>query len=130
MLNEYSFGDIYIRHAIDNGVNYLDTAFFYHSGNSESFVGKVIKDGYRNKTYIATKLPLGNVNCEEDVEKIFGKRPWTSRTEEILAINEEEKKDADPAINYKDENADIIRQKAIDAVIEKARENETTPEEE
>ena len=39
-------------------------------------------------------------------------------------------KDADPAINYKDENADIIRQKAIDAVIEKARENETVPEEE
>ena len=63
-----------VRYAIDNGVNYLDTAYFYHSGNSESFVGKVLKDGYRNKTYVATKLPLGNVNCEEDVEKIFNEQ--------------------------------------------------------
>lgn len=60
-----------VRHAIDNGVNYLDTAYFYHGGNSESFVGKVIKDGYRNLVYLATKLPLGEVNCEEDVERLF-----------------------------------------------------------
>ena len=60
-----------VRYAIDNGVNYLDTAFFYHSGNSEKFVAKVIKDGYREKAFVATKLPLGNVNCEEDVEKLF-----------------------------------------------------------
>ena len=59
-----------VRYAIDNGVNYLDTAFFYHSGNSEKFVAKVIKDGYREKAFVATKLPLGNVNCEEDVEKL------------------------------------------------------------
>ncbi len=63
-----------VRHAIDNGLNYLDTAFFYHSGNSEKFVGNVIKDGYRDKTYIATKLPLGNINCESDVEKIFNEQ--------------------------------------------------------
>ena len=63
-----------VRHAIDNGLNYLDTAYFYHGGNSESFVGKVIKDGYRNKAYIATKFPLGNVNSEEDVEKIFNEQ--------------------------------------------------------
>lgn len=63
-----------VRHSIDNGINYLDTAFFYHSGNSESFVGKVIEDGYREKAYVATKLPLGNVNCEEDVEKIFNEQ--------------------------------------------------------
>lgn len=63
-----------VRRGIDNGINYLDTAFFYHGGNSEAFVGKVIKDGYREKVYIATKLPLGNVNCEEDVEKIFNEQ--------------------------------------------------------
>ncbi len=63
-----------IRYAIDNGVNYLDTAFFYHSGNSERLVGKALKDGYRDLTYLATKLPLGNVNCEEDVEKIFNEQ--------------------------------------------------------
>ncbi len=63
-----------IRHAIDNGVNYLDTAFFYHSGNSERLVGKALKDGYRKLTYLATKLPLGSVNCEEDVEKLFNEQ--------------------------------------------------------
>ena len=56
-----------LRFGIDNGINYLDSAFFYHGGNSETLVGKAVKDGYREKTYIATKLPLGNVNCEEDV---------------------------------------------------------------
>lgn len=60
-----------VRYGIDNGINYLDTAYFYHGGNSESFVGKVIKDGYRDLVYIATKLPLGEVNCEEDVERLF-----------------------------------------------------------
>ena len=63
-----------IRLGIDNGINYLDTAYFYHNGCSESLVGKAIKDGYRNKTYIATKLPLGNVNCEEDVDKLFSEQ--------------------------------------------------------
>ena len=63
-----------IRYGIDNGINYLDTAFFYHGGNSERLVGKALKDGYRKLTYLATKLPLGNVNCEEDVEKIFNEQ--------------------------------------------------------
>lgn len=63
-----------IRYAIDNGVNYLDTAFFYHSGNSERLVGKALKDGYRELTYLATKLPLGEIKCEEDVERIFNEQ--------------------------------------------------------
>ncbi|MBQ2847982.1 MAG: aldo/keto reductase [Clostridia bacterium] len=63
-----------IRYGIDNGINYLDTAFFYHGGNSERLVGKALKDGYRKFAYLATKLPLGNVNCEEDVERIFNEQ--------------------------------------------------------
>lgn len=60
-----------IREGIDSGINYLDTAFFYHNGESERLVGKAVADGYREKAYIATKLPLGEVKCEEDVERIF-----------------------------------------------------------
>lgn len=63
-----------VRHGIDSGINYLDTAFGYHGGNSERLVGKVLKDGYREKAYLATKLPLWSVNCEEDVEKIFNEQ--------------------------------------------------------
>lgn len=46
-----------IRHSIDEGVNYLDTAYVYHGGMSEKLCAKVMKDGYREKVKIATKFP-------------------------------------------------------------------------
>lgn len=60
-----------IRKAIDMGINYVDTAFFYHDGESEGLVGKALKDGYREKTYVATKLPMGDVKCPEDFDRIL-----------------------------------------------------------
>lgn len=60
-----------IRHAIDSGVNYVDTAFFYHSGESERVVGRALKDGYREKTYLATKLPMGEVKETADFDRIL-----------------------------------------------------------
>lgn len=64
-----------LRLAIDNGVNYLDTAYPYHFGQSESFLGEhVLKDGYREKVYIATKLPSYLVRKEEDLDKFINKQ--------------------------------------------------------
>ncbi len=64
-----------IRHAIDSGVNYIDTAYPYHGtgfaqgGESEPFVAKVLKDGYREKVNLATKLPTWLTKTREDMER-------------------------------------------------------------
>lgn len=60
-----------IRDAIDNGVNYLDTAMPYHMGRSESFLGRALADGYRERVKLATKLPPWSVKTREDMDKLL-----------------------------------------------------------
>ncbi|MDF2485450.1 MAG: aldo/keto reductase [Herbinix sp.] len=60
-----------IRSAIDQGINYFDTAYFYHGGKSESLLGEALSGGYREKVKIATKLPPFMVNKLEGAKKIF-----------------------------------------------------------
>jgi len=52
-----------LRHGIDCGVNYIDTAYGYHGGKSEEFVGRALQDGYRERVRVATKLPT--YRCKE-----------------------------------------------------------------
>ncbi len=64
-----------ILYAIDQGVNYLDTAWFYHMGASESFLGEHILQGeYRNKVNVATKLPCFLITKASQFEEIFEKQ--------------------------------------------------------
>ena len=58
-----------IYHAIDNGVNFIDTAYLY--GDSETFLGEVLKGEYGDKVKICTKLPAINVRKYEDMEKFL-----------------------------------------------------------
>jgi len=60
-----------IRHAIDNGVNYVDTAYPYHRGQGEILVGKALRDGYRERIKLATKMPAWLVKSQQDMDKFF-----------------------------------------------------------
>lgn len=60
-----------IRYAIDNGVNYIDTAYTYHGGESELFLGRALQDGYREKVKLATKLPPSRVKTRGDMDRIL-----------------------------------------------------------
>lgn len=55
-----------VRCAIDHGVNYLDTAYVYP--DSERITGRALRDGYRGRTFLATKSPIGNITKHEDFE--------------------------------------------------------------
>ncbi len=72
-----------IRHAIDAGVNYIDTAWFYHHKQSELLVGKALRDGYREKTYLATKAPLSLIQSAEDFDTFLDNQLKRLETEHI-----------------------------------------------
>lgn len=56
------------------GVNYYDTAYPYHNGKSESFVGKAMKKYPRDSFYFATKLPCWEIKSVADAERIFNEQ--------------------------------------------------------
>jgi predicted aldo/keto reductase-like oxidoreductase len=60
-----------VRLAIDRGVNYVDTAWPYHGGESEPFLGRALADGYRERVKLATKLPSWLVKTADDLDRFL-----------------------------------------------------------
>ncbi|MCR5684374.1 MAG: aldo/keto reductase [Lachnospiraceae bacterium] len=63
-----------IDRAYAAGVNYFDTAYPYHDGKSEPFVGKALDKYDRSSYFLATKLPLWKINSLEDAKSTFNEQ--------------------------------------------------------
>lgn len=72
-----------LRYAIDHGVNYVDTAYPYHNGESEPFLGRALHDGYRERVNLATKLPSWLIKSREDMDRYLNEQLRRLQTDHI-----------------------------------------------
>jgi predicted aldo/keto reductase-like oxidoreductase len=72
-----------LHYAIDRGVNYVDTAYPYHEGKGEAFVGRALKGGYREKVTLATKLPSWEVSSASDFDKYLSEQLERLQVEQV-----------------------------------------------
>jgi predicted aldo/keto reductase-like oxidoreductase len=60
-----------VEYAMQHGVNYFDTAYMYHAGESEPVMGRILSNYKRENFFLATKNPLRALTSKADVRKIF-----------------------------------------------------------
>ena len=102
-----------IRRGIDGGITYVDTAYPYHGGESEIVVGKALKNGYREKVTLTTKLPIWAVNEEKDMNRLLDEQlkkldvPYVDFY--LLHAMNNERMDKMTAFHYKDFLGQAIR---------------------
>ena len=63
-----------VAYAMEHGINYYDTAWGYHNGQSESVMGNALKKYPRDKFYLATKFPGYDLSNFGKAEEIFEKQ--------------------------------------------------------
>jgi predicted aldo/keto reductase-like oxidoreductase len=78
-----------LHHAIDNGVNYVDTAYFYHGkdfgskGESEPFLGEALSGGWRERVNLATKMPLFFLKSRSDMDRFLAEQLERLQTDHL-----------------------------------------------
>ena len=78
-----------LHYAIDHGVNYVDTAYFYHAekfgqaGSSEPFLGEALSGGWRERVNLATKLPVFLIKSADDFERYLTEQLGRLKTDHI-----------------------------------------------
>lgn len=77
---DYVKAEKLLHHAIEHGVNFVDTAWFYHAavfgqkGESEPFVGEALSGKWREKIHLATKMPLFTLRQKEQMEEYLSQQ--------------------------------------------------------
>lgn len=72
-----------LYYAIENGVNYLDTAYPYHRQQSEVFLGEALKGGWREKVRLATKMPHWLMTGPDQFDTFFNEQLQKLQTEYV-----------------------------------------------
>ncbi|NPV86564.1 MAG: aldo/keto reductase [Anaerolineae bacterium] len=72
-----------VKYAVEQGVNYLDTAYVYHEGESEHFLGEILKGGWRQKVHLATKLPCWEAKTPLDFDRLLNEQLQKLQTDYI-----------------------------------------------
>lgn len=106
-----------VRRAIDGGVRYIDTAYPYHDGQSEYVVGKALRDGYREKVILTTKLPVWKVEKHEDMMALLDEQLEKLGVDHVdfylLHALDENRFEKMSALDYKGFFAEALRQGKI-----------------
>lgn len=71
---DYKKASDIVDYAYNHGINYFDTAYPYHNGESEVFIGKALSKYPRDSYYLASKMPIWEVKAEADFERIFNEQ--------------------------------------------------------
>lgn len=72
-----------VHEAIRAGVNYVDTAWVYHGGQSEPFLGRALRGGWRERVQLATKCPVWEVRAEADFDRLLDAQLERLQTDRI-----------------------------------------------